>query len=198
MSGVDPNAIFNLSKARALLIDKSQHSLDVLWQILKGLGLSNMTRSDSVDDADKQLRLNAYDIIIIDPALEGGAGYELISRLRHSAGKNAHVPVVLTTGHVRAADVAKGRDTGANFVVIKPITPNVLLQRILWIGRDKRPFVEAGNYVGPDRRFKFDGPPQGSDGRRQSDLTQPLGEASEPNMSQDEINAMIKPQRVSL
>jgi hypothetical protein len=43
-----------------------------------------------------------------------------------------------------------------------------LLQRILWVSRDKRPFVEVGEYLGPDRRFKMDGPPQGM-ARREGD-----------------------------
>lgn len=198
MATVDPNTVFNLSKAHTLLIDKSQHSLDVLWQVLKGLGASNVSRCDSIEEAEKQIRVNLFDLIVIDPSVEDGAGYDFIIRLRHSGGRNAYTPIVLTTGHVRKSDVARARDTGANFVVAKPITATVLLQRILWVARDRRPFVEIGKYVGPDRRFKFEGPPVGSDGRRESDLKSPLGDASEPNLSQDEIDAMLKPQRVSL
>jgi DNA-binding response OmpR family regulator len=126
-----------------------------------------------------------------------GEEYEFLRQLRHAGDKpNSYVPVVLVSGHVRASDVARARDTGANFFVAKPLTPNVLLQRILWVARDKRPFVEVGRYIGPDRRFKFEGPPVGSDGRRDCDLKSPLGGAEEPNLSQNEIDMMIKPQRV--
>lgn len=196
MSAIDPNARFDLSKAIAMVVDGSLHSLDVTAQILKGFGVASVLRCETVEEAEKLARVKTIDVIIIDPSIGGGAGYSFISTLRHSTGPSAYVPVILISGHVRHSDVARARNTGANFVVTKPLSPAVLLQRILWIARDKRPFVEVGDYIGPDRRFKFEGPPAGSDGRRNDDLKAPLGDADEPNLSQDEVNLMIKPQRV--
>ncbi len=200
MSGVDPNARINLSKASVLLVDGSQHSLDMLVQIMKGFGAAEVHRAQGVAETERLLKSKSFDLIVIDPNLADGDGYALVRDLRHSTNgsPNAFIPVILVSGHARASDVAKARDTGANYFVAKPITPNVLLQRIMFVSRDKRPFVEVGAYVGPDRRFKFEGPPVGSDGRRNSDLKSPLGTADEPNMSQNEIDMMIKPQRVML
>ncbi len=196
MSALDPNAKFDLSKVTAMVIDGSQHSLDVTAQILKGFGVSTILRCETVEEADKLIKTKSVDLIIIDPAIGGGAGYDFVIALRHSASPSAYSPVILISGHVRRSDVARARNTGANFVVTKPLSPVVLLQRILWIAKDKRPFVEVGGYIGPDRRFKFEGPPVGSDGRRSNDLKSPLGDADEPNLSQDELTAMIRPQRV--
>lgn len=198
MSGIDANARINLSKASVLVVDSSQHSLDMLAQIMKGFGVCEVHRCQSVKDAQRLARTKSLDLIVIDPNLSDGDGYAFLRELRQGASgaTNAFVPVILVSGHVCASDVAKARDTGANYFVAKPITPNVLLQRIMFVSRDKRPFVEVGAYIGPDRRFKFDGPPPGSDGRRESDLKSPLGNAGEPNMSQNEIDMMIKPQRV--
>jgi len=198
MAAIDPNTKLDLSKATALVIDGSQSSLDVMAQILKGFGLVGVVRCESIAEAEKVIKLKPMDLIVIDPAIGAGAGYGFIVGLRHSAGPSCHAPVILVSGHVRHADIEQARNTGANFVVTKPLSPAVLLQRILWIARDQRPFVEAGGYVGPDRRFKFVGPPGDSDGRRADDLKAPLGDADEPNLSQDEVNAMIKPQRVML
>ena len=131
--------------------------------------------------------------------MKDGDGFEFLRRMRREGmGVNKLTPVILLTGHAQVSNVAKARDTGANFFVAKPITPSVLWDRIVWVIRDKRPFVELEKYIGPDRRFKFEGPPPGSEGRRAADVTLPIGEASAPNMSQDEINAFIKPQRVML
>lgn len=200
MSAIDPNARLNLSKATAMIVDGSQHSLDVTAQILKGFGIAMVHRFDQITEAEKFIGSKSTDLIIIDPSVEDGAGYGFVSALRRSGGPSAYVPVVLICGHVRKADVSRARDTGANFVVTKPLSPTVLLQRIIWVTKDKRSFVEVGQYIGPDRRFKFEGPPMGSDGRRASDasLTMPLGDASEPNLSQDEVDAFIKPQRVMI
>lgn len=198
MSAINPDDRIDLTKASVLAVDASQHSLDVLGQILRGFGVANVTRVSNIHEAEKMLRAKSFDLVLIDPGLESGAGYAFVNELRHSSGKNCHVPIVLTTGYVRTSDVAKGRDAGSNFVVAKPLSPTVLLQRILWVARDKRPFVEIGDYIGPDRRFKFIGPPPESDGRRSTDLTSPLEGAGEPNLSQDEVSALIKPQKVSI
>jgi len=59
-------------------------------------------------------------------------------------------------------------------------------------------FVECDTYFGPDRRYKNEGPPpEFPDGRRREDVTTELGEAAEPNMSQDELDNLIKPQKVN-
>lgn len=199
MSAANADARINLSKACVLLIDSSQHSLDMMAQIMKGFGVAETVRCLSLAEAEAALRSKTFDLMIVDAGVGEGEGYAFLNQLRHSGEKaNAYVPVILVSGHARACDVVRARDTGANFFVVKPLTPNVLLQRILWVARDKRPFVEVGDYVGPDRRFKFEGPPIGSDGRRGDDLKAPLGAADEPNLSQNEIDSLIKPQRVMI
>lgn len=196
MAKIDPDARINLTKASVLLVDGSLHSLDVIAQILKGFGVPTVHRYDNILEANKFLRQRTADLFVIDPSIEDGAGYDCVVELRHSGRANATMPVILVSGHVRKADVARARDSGANFVVAKPLAPVVLLQRLLWVAKDKRPFVDCGDYIGPDRRFKFEGPPAGSEGRRAEDLKAPLGSASEPNLSQEEVDAMMKPQRV--
>ncbi|ANP46772.1 response regulator [Candidatus Viadribacter manganicus] len=196
MAELAPDTRINLTKASILLVDASAHSLDVTAQILKGFGVSTVHRFSDLKDAVKFLAQRTADLFIIDPSISNGEGYECVRDLRHSGRANASMPVILVCGHVRKADLALARDSGANFVVAKPLAPVVLLQRLLWVAKDTRPFVDCGSYIGPDRRFKFEGPPAGSEGRRAEDLKAPLGDATEPNLSQDEVNAMLKPQRV--
>jgi response regulator RpfG family c-di-GMP phosphodiesterase len=195
---LDPNARFDLSKANVLIMDTSLYALDILSQMLRGFGVGSIVRASSIDEGEKFVRAKTFDLIIVDPTIADGRGYAFVHELRHSETRNCHAPVLLATGYPRVSDVWKGRDEGANFIVAKPLSPTVLLQRIQWIACDPRPFVETAEYIGPDRRFKFEGPPEGGDGRRASDLTTPLGDAREPNMSQDEVSAMIKPQKVTL
>ena len=119
------------------------------------------------------------------------------SRLRRSGLKpNAFTPAILVTGHTPRDKVEKARDCGANYIVTKPLTPLVLLERIIFVSRDPRPFVECDSYIGPDRRFKNMGPPPGTNGRRKTDLQEELGAATTPNMSQSEIDALLKPTKV--
>ena len=106
-------------------------------------------------------------------------------------------PVIILTGYAQLGNVTAARDAGANIVVRKPVSPVVLLDHIVWAARMPRPFVETSNYIGPDRRFKYAGPPEGV-GRRDTDLPPEVGIAVEPNMSQDEIDSLVKSNKVAL
>lgn len=199
MSELDPKARINLTKAVVLIVETTTHAAEMLGQILKGFGVYETHRCTSTAEAEKLIKTKAFDLILIDPDVKDGNGYEFLRNLRASMVEpNCFAPIVLMSGHARVSKVKLARDTGASFFVSKPIAPNVLLERILWIARDKRPFVEAGKYIGPDRRFKFEGPPPDSDGRRSTDLKDPLGDAMDPNMSQNEIDGLMKPQRVMI
>jgi DNA-binding response OmpR family regulator len=104
----------------------------------------------------------------------------------------------MLTGHAAQSQVYKSRDSGASFVVAKPLTPKVLLKRILWLGSDEREFIECDSYVGPDRRVRNFGPPLGMPGRRAGDLSTHVGEPAEANMDQSAIDMLMKPRRVAL
>jgi len=189
----------NLSLASVLVIDNSQHVLDILTQVMKGMGAQDIHRCTTVAEASQFLAQTPADLIVIDPTLKDEDGYEFIRSVRRSSSSTQRVaPIISMSGYSTAATVARARDCGANFFVAKPITPKVLIDRLIFIGRDNRQFIEVeGGYCGPDRRFKFEGPPPGSLGRRAEDKA-PVGDASAPNMSQDEVDFMIKPQRVQL
>ena len=92
----------------------------------------------------------------------------------------------------------KSRDCGANFVITRPFTPEILLQRIFWVAKDERQVVVADTYVGPARRFQNMGAPLGQKGRRKDDLSTHVGAATDPNMDQMDIDMLLKPQRASL
>lgn len=93
--------------------------------------------------------------------------------------------------------VQNARDCGAHYIVKKPLTPVVMLERILWIARESRPFIECDVYVGPERRHKNEGPPNGVP-RRRDDLPPEVGDAQEPNLSQDQVDNLFSSRKVTL
>jgi DNA-binding response OmpR family regulator len=193
------NERINLEKAHVLLLDASAHGLEIMVQIMTGFGMRNFHRCQKVAEAQAIVRGNPIDLFIVDPNCADADGYAFLKWLRRSGIEpNCHAPIILVSGHAQIANVRKARDTGANFFMVKPLTAGALLDRVLWLARDRRPFVELDSYVGPDRRFKMQGPPSGSDGRRMSDLPLDLGDANEPNMSQSEIDGLMKPQKAVL
>jgi DNA-binding response OmpR family regulator len=187
----------NLSNAEVLLIDSQPESLEILTQMFTGFGVHTPHRANSMDAAKEAITNRTFSLIIVDSALTGGDGFSFIQWLRRSASApNRYASVVLLMGHTRSSEIFRGRDCGANFVVRKPAPPLVMMQRILWLSRDKREFVDAPGYCGPDRRFRALGPPDGVKGRRKDDLSAELGAPTAPNLDQSDIDALLQPRRV--
>lgn len=166
-TSLTPGTIFNLSKANVMVVDDNNFSLRLTTQTLLGFGIKTRYLCTDSQQAADILKTAPIDLLIVDCDMPSPDGYDLVGWLRRSGLEpNAYVPTLMISGHTRESQVAKARDCGANFIITRPITAAVLLERILWMARDPRPFVEAGDYVGPDRRFKDEELPEGQDERR--------------------------------
>ncbi|MBX9826250.1 MAG: hypothetical protein K2Y27_14815 [Xanthobacteraceae bacterium] len=98
------------------------------------------------------------------------------------------------TTDTRSTIVGNARDCGANMVLVKPVSPTSLYDRLVWIAFNARKFVDSKDYFGPDRRFKIEGYPNGV-GRRASDKAVDLGTPTGPALSQSDIDALLKASR---
>lgn len=197
--GLNPEsrARFNLERASILILEPSQMGMNILVQILTGFGAKVLHRCESVKEAEHTVQASELDLAIVEAG--AGEGYEFIRWLRRSRIEpNCFVPVLLTAGHTPSAAVNEARDCGAHFIMAKPLTPIAVLERIIWISKEGRRFVECDTYMGPDRRFKNEGVPPGMVGRRRDDLHGEIGEAETPNMDQDVIDGLMKTRRVEL
>lgn len=194
---MQPSQHINLEKARALIVDDNPQSLDILVGVLTSFGLRNIVRKSNGQEAQDELKLHPVDLILTNATLPELDGYDLIRWLRREADEASRMtPTIVVTAHTKRSQVEKARDCGANFIITKPISPAVMLERILWVARGDRMFIECPAYVGPDRRWRNQGPPvEFPDGRRRDDQSIELGEGAGQNMSQDELDALIKPMR---
>jgi DNA-binding response OmpR family regulator len=196
---VSPHSIINLSAASVLLIESTNQGMDILAQICMGFGVRNAQRCATGAEAQALIGKSPFDLIICETDLEEIDGYALVKWLRRSKlDPNATAPVVLITGHTPLRKVVLGRDSGANAVVVKPLTPKVLLDHIMWLATDRRDFIICESYAGPDRRWQNLGPPPGTAGRRSNDLSEDVGAAIDPNLEQADIDAMFRPTKASL
>jgi DNA-binding response OmpR family regulator len=199
--GLNPQsrARFNLEQVRILLLESTPLGMEILVQILLGFGARNIRRAYTVESARDIVNSEVLDLAIVDSLGANGEGYEFISWLRRSAGKpNYSTPVLLTAGHTPTTSVAKARDCGAHFIMRKPLTPISVLERIVWIGREGRCFVECDSYSGPDRRFKNVGALGGRKGRRRDDLEPALPNVGAPSPGQDVMDDLTPQRRVML
>lgn len=176
--GLRESAVVNLSDAVTLVIDDSHFALELTTQALAGFGIKHTYSCTSAARAMEMLKDREFDLIIVDCEMPEMDGYSLVRWLRRSGLENNHMaPVIMTAAHVRRSRVAEARDCGANFVVTKPFSASTLLERIVWVAKDSRPFLEVGDYLGPDRRFNKKNDPPGGVERRADVLRRQQAEA---------------------
>ncbi|HEY8615244.1 response regulator [Phenylobacterium sp.] len=171
---------YNLEDATVLLLDDTSMGMAILVQIVTGLGAKNLHRCSDVEAAKKVAERHELDLAIVDGMAPSGMGYDFVRWMRTNCQEpNCYTPVIITTAHTPVTDVARARDCGGHIIVKKPFSPIAMLERIIWVAREGRPFLFSADYVGPDRRFRDVGPPKGG-GRRREDLNADTGSANAP------------------
>lgn len=149
------SAVINLAGAATMVVDDSPFTLELTTQALMGFGIRTRHACRDAAEAMEVLKDQTVDLLVVDCEMPGIDGFELVRWLRRSGlNPNAFAPVIMTAAHIRRPRVADARDCGANFVITKPFSAMALLERIVWVSRDTRPFLEVGDYFGPDRRFR--------------------------------------------
>lgn len=180
----------NLAKAKVLLVDDNQQSLDLLLQMLSGFGVRTVRLCRSAAEARACMELEVFDLIVTDAEMPEEDGYTLSQSLRRrSDNANFTAPIILVSSHTPLNKISKARDAGVNFVVKKPVAPATLLSRITWLARNTREFVSSETYCGPDRRFKNTPLCEGQTERRADSIA--LIAVPERAMSQNEVDSLF-------
>ena len=152
----------NLKGVSSLLLDSDQFSRGLVASMMRGFGMDAPVIGQSGADAMAYLSTNPVDLCIMEAMLPDMSGAELIRWLRRPEMEALRfVPIVVLTSYAQLRLISAARDGGANIILRKPISPQGLFDRIAWVARVRRPFIDAGNYAGPDRRFQSSDPPDG-------------------------------------
>ena len=170
MANIDPKAWINFNQARLLLLDDHPQGAGILTQIIRAFGVSHFIPCTTIVEARQSVMENELHLILINANLKETGVYEFVNWLRRfDQPPNCFAPVILIAGHTQRANVERARDSGANVIMAKPVSPSSVLERVIWAAREKRPYVKCATYAGPDRRFQDLGPPVGLPGRRFDD-----------------------------
>ena len=161
--------VFNFGDAVTMVVDDSAFSLELTAEAMRGFGVQVRYSCESAAEAIDVLKDHPVDLLIVDTEMPGMDGHDLVRWVRNSGLEpNAFVPIIMTASHVRRSKVGTVRDCGANFLITKPFSAASILERLIWVARDNRPFLEVGDYRGPDRRFQPSTPRESEE--RRSDM----------------------------
>jgi CheY-like chemotaxis protein len=154
---------FRLDRISVLVVDDSPHMLNLLCDILRGLGINTIHTAQDAVDAFKEIKITRPNLVICDQAMEPICGIEFTRLLRTSHDSpDIHVPIIMVTGYCDTLTVLQARDAGVNEFLAKPISAKALYLRLLEVINNPRDFVKTKSYTGPDRQRRssreYDGP----------------------------------------
>jgi DNA-binding response OmpR family regulator len=161
---------------RVMIVDPQPASARLIGELMRDIARSQIWVAES---NDKAIRLaGSYDPHIIFVELNSGAvdGIRFTRELRRSHLAARYAPVIMVTGQATAAGILGARDAGVHEFLRKPFTMKDLLRRLEAVTMRQRDWVEAVNYVGPDRRRFNSGDYSGSLKRRSDNAATPDSE----------------------
>lgn len=125
---------------------------------LKGIGVRAIhLASDETQLLEGFATTDTQAVVVYVDAAENDPGIEMIRFLRKSPrSRNTRVPIVAVSQSRDLGTVTRVINAGGHEYVLFPASGDALLKKITSARSATRPFIEAGDYVGPCRRRRSD------------------------------------------
>lgn len=119
--------------------------------VLNQTGFADVREMKTLDEIRAAFEKVTPDLLVLDGSMADVTG--LVKDIRFNrAGIDPFIPIFVTLWNPSADTVKAIAQSGPDDILIKPLAPNTLLERIKTVIRARKVFVFTENYVGPDRR----------------------------------------------
>jgi two-component system chemotaxis response regulator CheY len=119
------------TKKTILIVDDSEFVRSYHSYILEQAHFQVITAVDGSDGLEK-LYTNSCDLVLTDINMSNMDGYEFIRRVR-ADGKYGSLPIIIVSTESEAKDKMKGFEAGANLYIVKPSSPETMIENIRMI-----------------------------------------------------------------
>ncbi|MDP8915689.1 MAG: response regulator [Pseudomonadota bacterium] len=178
MFHADPKLMAQLSTqlGRVLVVDPYEAYAKSCADMLRGIGAGQVEVMEHSRAAYERLESFQPDLIMTEFKGPGVYGFFLKRKLRKSNFGCRRSAVIVATLEATAQDITAARDAGAHEFLRKPYSATDLFKRVENVCLKPRPWIEAVEYIGPDRRRFNSGQYKGprkrkSDAEERADLT---------------------------
>lgn len=150
-----------LGALKVLVVDDSETMRSLLTALLTTMGISQILCARDGDEGLGLFVESHPDIVITDGAMSPTSGYALTRAIRNlctpdgGRSKAADVPILMLSGHGERQNVEQARDDGVTDYIIKPVTANLLYERVMAAIADPIHIIETENYRGPSPRRRL-------------------------------------------
>ena len=116
------------TKKTILIVDDSEFVRNYHSYILEEADFQVVTAVDGSDGLEK-LYTNSCDLVLSDINMSNMDGYEFIRRIRADK-KYTALPIIIVSTESEARDKMKGFEAGANLYIVKPSSPEMMVENI--------------------------------------------------------------------
>ncbi|MBL1420187.1 MAG: response regulator [Alphaproteobacteria bacterium] len=148
------NALFKtLDELNILILEDNMSMVKIYKHILGNFNVKTISIANNVESAKELVKIEQPDLIICDFILNGNDnvnnGLAFLRWIRQvEMAPSCFTPVLMATGHASRRIVLEFNKYGASAIVVKPLSPVILKQRLENILSDTRAYiVEAGRVI---------------------------------------------------
>lgn len=137
---------------KIILAEPKSSLRKIYLEVLKGLGCRDIIETGNIKDVHTALEEGGVDLLVGDTTLPEGDMSEVVNQVRH--GQIGDNPFIIAMVLVSESDkdlIKRVIDSGADDILMKPLSAAQLRARLLTFSSGRRPFVVTSDYIGPDR-----------------------------------------------
>ena len=173
MYAVDPKVMSKLEPQvrRVLIVDPNPAAARLLADLLRGAGAREVLFESDERHALELADATGPSMVFVERSGPRLDGESFTRRLRRSDFTCRRAPVIMVTADATANTIKGARDAGVHEFLRKPFTAGDLMKRLEAVSLKPRDWIEAVQYVGPDRR-RFNSAEYSGQRKRSSDKAQ--------------------------
>jgi twitching motility two-component system response regulator PilH len=117
-----------MTVAKILIAEDSATAVELIKRTLSPLGHQMVIATDG-ENAERMIMDEKPDLLILDIIMPRMNGFQLCRSLRSNPGFK-DLPIIMITSMDRESDRYWGLKQGASEYLVKPVDPNLLLERV--------------------------------------------------------------------
>ncbi|HYG88908.1 MAG TPA: response regulator [Azospirillum sp.] len=146
---------YDFSLVDAAIVDTQHNSLRLMRDVLGRLGIKKVEVYSGFKDAAARLTGATPDLVLIDADGEEAEAeaFKLVRTIRNDVNTpNPFAGLIVTTWQPTPVLLMRVTNSGADDLLVKPVSPKQVFERIGTLIRERKGFVVTADYTGPDRR----------------------------------------------
>jgi CheY-like chemotaxis protein len=135
-----------------LVVDDNEQMRTIIGTVLSAAGVGRLYYAADGRAGLDSLATYDIDVAYVDYEMPVMNGLDFIARARAQGGERRLTPIIMLTGHSDMMRLSAARDRGVNEFLAKPVTARNILLRLESVIMRPRPYIDAPDFFGPDRR----------------------------------------------